>query len=48
MAEKKGSKEKSFRPYVSGKSCPKCGSGTRLGKHTNRLSCGKCGYMEMV
>jgi small subunit ribosomal protein S27Ae len=28
------------------KSCPKCGPGTFLAEHQNRLSCGKCGYME--
>lgn len=27
--------------------CPKCGSGVYLAKHTNRDSCGKCGYTEM-
>lgn len=29
---------------VSGKSCPKCGSGVFLAQHNNRESCGKCGY----
>ncbi|MBD3248600.1 30S ribosomal protein S27ae [Candidatus Woesearchaeota archaeon] len=29
------------------KSCPKCGKGTFLAKHKNRLTCGKCGYSEM-
>lgn len=29
------------------KSCPRCGSGVFLAKHSNRLSCGKCGYAEM-
>ncbi len=28
------------------KSCPKCGPGTFLAEHPNRLSCGKCGYSE--
>jgi small subunit ribosomal protein S27Ae len=28
------------------KSCPKCGSGYFLAEHKDRLSCGKCGYME--
>lgn len=31
-----------------GKPCPKCGSGVFLGEHKNRLSCGKCHYMEVV
>jgi small subunit ribosomal protein S27Ae len=29
------------------KSCPRCGPGVYLGKHSNRLSCGKCGYAEI-
>ena len=28
------------------KSCPKCGSGTFMGDHKDRWSCGKCGFME--
>ena len=24
--------------------CPKCGKGTFLANHKDRLSCGKCGY----
>ena len=28
------------------KFCPKCGPGTFLAEHANRLSCGKCGYSE--
>lgn len=30
------------------KSCPKCGDGVFLAKHKDRLSCGKCGYMESL
>jgi len=30
------------------KFCPKCGAGTFLGAHKDRLTCGKCGYMEML
>jgi small subunit ribosomal protein S27Ae len=26
--------------------CPKCGPGTFMGKHKDRLSCGRCGYTE--
>jgi small subunit ribosomal protein S27Ae len=28
------------------RSCPKCGSGTFLAKHKDRLVCGKCKYVE--
>lgn len=28
--------------------CPKCGPGMFLGKHKNRLVCGKCKYVEYV
>ena len=28
------------------KSCPKCGQGTFMAKHKDRITCGKCGYME--
>ena len=28
------------------KSCPKCGTGTFLASHKDRLTCGNCGYME--
>ncbi len=28
------------------KSCPKCGSGVFLANHKDRMTCGKCGYME--
>ena len=27
-------------------SCPKCGAGVFLAKHSNRVSCGRCGYTE--
>lgn len=30
------------------KFCPKCGAGTFLANHKDRITCGKCGYMEMV
>jgi len=38
--------KKNIKPYKKGKPCPRCGSGVRLGEHKDRLSCGKCGYME--
>lgn len=28
------------------KECPKCGSGTYMADHHDRLACGKCGYTE--
>lgn len=28
--------------------CPKCGPGMFLGKHADRIVCGKCGYVEMT
>ena len=30
------------------KHCPKCGAGTFLAQHANRLVCGKCFYVEYV
>lgn len=29
------------------KSCPKCGPGVFLANHKDRVTCGKCGYVEM-
>lgn len=26
--------------------CPKCGKGSFMAKHSNRLTCGKCNYTE--
>lgn len=57
MAGKKDSKKNNSKKgdyyKVSGDSiecqrqnCPKCGPGTFLGKHKDRVSCGKCGYTE--
>lgn len=49
MADEKkapAKKKKTFKPYKSGKSCPKCGSGIRLADHKDRRACGKCGYYE--
>jgi ubiquitin-small subunit ribosomal protein S27Ae len=51
-AEKKTSKK--WKLYdVSGevskksrKSCPKCGEGVFLAQHSDRTSCGRCGYTE--
>ena len=28
------------------KSCPKCGPGVFLAEHSDRRSCGRCGYSE--
>ncbi len=30
------------------KFCPKCSNGVFLAQHKNRLSCGKCHYMEKI
>ncbi|MBS3114777.1 30S ribosomal protein S27ae [Candidatus Woesearchaeota archaeon] len=30
------------------KSCPKCGSGTFMAKHSNRWTCGTCKYCEFI
>lgn len=30
------------------KSCPKCGQGTLLSQHHNRVYCGKCHYTEFL
>jgi small subunit ribosomal protein S27Ae len=29
------------------KFCPKCGPGTFMAEHKDRLTCGKCGYTEI-
>lgn len=44
MADEK--KERKTKPYKKGRSCPRCGAGTKLAEHANRSSCGKCGYVE--
>ncbi len=58
MAKKKEVKNKTpskrYEQYeVSGEEvkrksqfCPKCGAGYFMAKHKDRVSCGKCGYME--
>lgn len=28
------------------KDCPRCGKGSFLAEHSDRLSCGKCGYAD--
>jgi len=28
------------------RACPKCGPGTYLAEHSNRRSCGRCGFSE--
>ncbi|MEK7790079.1 MAG: 30S ribosomal protein S27ae [Deltaproteobacteria bacterium] len=30
------------------KSCPKCGSGVFMAKHSNRWYCGSCRYCEFI
>jgi len=29
------------------KDCPRCGTGTFLAVHKNRVTCGKCGFSEI-
>ena len=29
-------------------SCPKCGPGTFMAVHSDRKTCGKCGYTEFI
>jgi len=53
--EKKGKSLQVYKSYqVSGdklqrknRNCPKCGPGVFLAEHKDRVSCGKCHYMEM-
>ncbi len=44
MADEKKKEKKTFKAYKPGKMCPKCGS--RMAEHSDRNSCGKCGYAE--
>ena len=57
MAEKKAGKRKNALKWTLYKSedgrlqrlrthCPKCGPGTFLARHANRVACGRCGYTE--
>ena len=58
MAEKKEKRTEALKPYlykVDGarlerlrNHCPKCGPGTFLAKHADRMSCGRCGYTEFA
>ena len=41
LYEKKGDKIER-----KNKSCPKCGQGTFMAKHSSRLYCGNCHYTE--
>lgn len=47
---KKHKKTSKHQAYDAGKRtksfCPKCGPGIFLAEHKDRLSCGKCGYMQ--
>ena len=53
MAKEKSKKKPKLNYNISGgkierknRSCPKCGPGVFMANHSNRLTCGKCGYME--
>jgi len=28
------------------RTCPRCGAGVFMGEHSDRFTCGKCGYTE--
>ncbi|MDE1824865.1 MAG: 30S ribosomal protein S27ae [Candidatus Micrarchaeota archaeon] len=43
--KKKEKAKKQFKPYTPGRQCSKCGS--RMAEHSDRNTCGKCGYMEI-
>jgi len=32
---------------IQGKWCPRCGPGVLLAVHSNRVTCGRCGYGEL-
>lgn len=42
--EQKAKKEKQVRKYRQLKACTKCGCG--MGEHSDRFTCGHCGYTE--
>ncbi len=50
--EKKGKMASSLYDVSSGaakrknKQCPKCGPGVFMAEHKDRVTCGKCGFME--
>lgn len=55
MADKKPAKAKAKKGLYeikdgkisrTRKHCPKCGDGTFLAEHKDRVSCGKCSYTE--
>ena len=43
LYEKKGDKIER-----KNKTCPKCGQGNFLAKHSNRWACGSCRYCEFI
>lgn len=43
LYEKKGEKLEQ-----KNKTCPKCGPGVFMAKHSDRLTCGKCSYTEFT
>ncbi len=46
MADAKQKPAKKVAAYQPRKPCPKCGAGVHLAEHSDRRSCGKCGYFE--
>jgi len=51
LSGKKHQSVKRWTKYKDGKTsarmCPRCGPGTLLAAHKDRVACGKCGYAEM-
>lgn len=58
MAKEGGKRKEALKPYLytveGGRlvrlraHCPKCGAGTFLARHADRVSCGRCGYTEFA
>jgi small subunit ribosomal protein S27Ae len=57
MGEKQAEKKEERRPLYEMKDgklirrlkeCPRCGRGTFMAHHSDRWTCGKCGYTEFL
>lgn len=53
-AKKKGGLKRTFYKIQGDRlerlrpSCPKCGPGTFMAQHADRVACGRCGYTEFA